>query len=119
VHAEIKKLAITLYLDETDLVDRHVQHNEHSKLANVEIELFESVIRQSSDSSYKVTLRVKNFLCDDLRMNHQTDAVIHVMDRHHTVDRNAYMFIASLEYKPKDQTHLVAQRQCIIDRIYL
>jgi hypothetical protein len=119
VHAEIKKLAITLYLDETDLVDRHVQHNEHSKLANVEIELFESIIRQSSYSSYKVTLRVKNFLCDDLRMKHQTDAVIHVMDRHHTVDRNAYMFIASLEYKPKDQTHLVAQRQCIIDRIYL
>jgi hypothetical protein len=57
-------------------------------------------------------MRVKNFLCDDLRNTHQADAIIHVIDRHHTVDRNAYMLIATLEYKPKDQTHLVSQRQC-------
>jgi len=59
-----------------------------------------------------LTTRIKNFLCDDLRETHRADAVNHMMDRHFTVDPNAYMFIASLEFKPKDQTLPRASRLC-------
>ncbi|CAF4608864.1 unnamed protein product [Rotaria sp. Silwood1] len=111
VHAEIKKLALTLYLGESNLVSRHVKHEENLKLANVQIDVFEVIFRQHSDSSYKVIARVKNFLFDDLRETHKADAVIHMIDRHFTVDPNLYMLIASLEFKPKDQTRLKAQQR--------
>ncbi len=80
------------------------------KLANVEIETFEVIFREFSDGSYKVITRIKNFLCDDLRETHKADAVIHMMDRYCTVDPNAYMFIATLEFKPQDQKCCKAQR---------
>jgi hypothetical protein len=104
--AEIKKLALTLYLDETNLINRRVEHNVNSKLSNVEIETFELVFRQSSDSSYKATARIKNFLFDDLRETHKQDAVIHMINRHFTVDPNAYMLIASLDFKSKERSRL-------------
>jgi hypothetical protein len=82
------------------------------KLANVEIETFEVIVRQFSDASYKVITRIKNFLCDDLRETHKANAVIRMMDRHFTVDPNAHMLVATLEFKPQDQTCFMAQRIC-------
>lgn len=35
-----------------------------------------------------------------------------MMDRHFTVDPNAHMFIASFEFKPKNQSRPMAVRQC-------
>ncbi len=55
---------------------------------------------------------MKNFLSDDLRETHRADSVTRVMNRHHTVDPNAYMLIASLKYTPKDQKNNIAQREC-------
>ncbi|CAF1256037.1 unnamed protein product [Rotaria sordida] len=111
VHAEIKKLALTLYLGESNLINRHVKHEENLKLVKVEINIFEVIYRQHSDSSYKVIARVKNFLFDDLRETHKTDTVTHMMDRHFTVDPNAYMLIASLEFKSKDSIRLNDQQR--------
>ena len=71
------------------------------KLTNIEIEGFEFLFRQYSDSSYRVITRVKNFRSSDLRETHQADAVIHIIDRHHIVQPDAYMLIASLDYEPK------------------
>ncbi len=82
------------------------------KLANVEIETFGFIFRKFSDTSYKFTTRIKNFRCDDLRETHQADAVIHVIDRHFTVDPDAYMLIATLEFIPKDQITSKAQWIC-------
>jgi hypothetical protein len=67
---------------------------------------------QRSDTSYEVVARVKNFRFDDLREANKGDTVVHMMDRHFTVDPNVFMLIASLEFNPKDQTHSMAQRLC-------
>lgn len=82
------------------------------KFAKVEIELFQVNYRQLSDMSYKVSTRIKNVQCDDLRKTHKTDTVQRVIDRHFTVDPNEYMLVASLDFKPNDQTYSMARQQC-------
>ncbi|CAF4060347.1 unnamed protein product, partial [Adineta steineri] len=111
IRAEIKKLALTLYLGESNLTVRRAPRDESYKLANVQIELLEALFRQQTDSSYKAMVRVKNFLVDDLRETNKATSVTRMMDRHFTVDPNAQMVIASFEFKPKSPTNSMALRQ--------
>lgn len=80
------------------------------KLAYVEIDAFNAMFEQHTDSSYKVTAQVKNILFDDLREAHKTDAIVHLINRHFTLDPNRNMLMASLEYKSKHQTHSIARQ---------
>ncbi|CAF1265249.1 unnamed protein product [Rotaria sordida] len=111
LRAEIKKLALTLYLGESDLSVRRGPRNDNLKLANVQIDTFEALFRQHSDGSYKATARVKNFLLDDLRATNSSTSVTRMMDRHFTVDPNAHMFVTSFEFKPKNQSRATGLRQ--------
>ncbi|CAF1212266.1 unnamed protein product [Rotaria magnacalcarata] len=111
LRAEIKKLALTLYLGESDLSVRRGPRNDNLKLAYVEIETLEAIFRQSSDGSYKATARVKNFLLDDLRETNKSTSVTRMMDRHFTVDPNTHMFIASFEFQPRSQSRSTGLRQ--------
>ncbi|CAF0895845.1 unnamed protein product [Rotaria sp. Silwood1] len=111
LRAEIKKLALSLYLGESDLSVRRGPRNDNLKLANVQIDAFEALFRQQSDGSYKATARVKNFLLDDLRATNKSSSVTRMMDRHFTVDPNAHMLVASFEFKPKNQSRPTALRQ--------
>ncbi|CAF3899768.1 unnamed protein product, partial [Rotaria magnacalcarata] len=111
LRAEIKKLALTLYLGESDLSVRRGPRNDNLKLAYVEIETLEAIFRQSSDGSYKATARVKNFLLDDLRETNKSTSVTRMMDRHFTVDPNTHMFIASFEFQPISQSRSTGLRQ--------
>ncbi|CAF3667368.1 unnamed protein product [Rotaria sp. Silwood1] len=111
IRAEIKKMALTLYLGESDLTVRRAPRNNKLKLANVQIDTLEAVFRQKSDGGYKATGRVKNLLLDDLRATNKTTSITRMMDRYFTVDPNAHMFAASLEFKPKNQTRETGLRQ--------
>ncbi|CAF2545662.1 unnamed protein product [Rotaria sp. Silwood2] len=111
LRAEIKKLALTLYLGESDMSVRRGPRNDNLKLANVQIDTFEALFRQRSDGSYKATARVKNFLLDDLRATNKSSSVTRMMDRHFTVDPNTHMFVASFEFNPKNQSRPTALRQ--------
>ncbi|CAF1542330.1 unnamed protein product [Adineta steineri] len=111
IRAEIKKLALTLYLGESNLIVRRAPRDESYKLANVQIQLLEALFRHQTDSSYKAMVRVKNFLVDDLRKTNKATSVTRMMDRHFTVDPNAQMVIASFEFKPKSPTNSMALRQ--------
>ncbi|UJR35157.1 hypothetical protein I4U23_027926 [Adineta vaga] len=111
IRAEVKKLALTLYLGDANLTGRRAPRDENLKLANVQIELLEALFRQQTDSSYKAMVRVKNFLLDDLRETNRPTSVTRMMDRHFTVDPNAHMLIASFEFKPKTSTNPMALRQ--------
>lgn len=64
--------------------------------------MLDAVFRQKSDSSYKATIRVKNFLLDDLRESNKPGSVTRMMDRYFTVDPDAFMLIASFDFKPKN-----------------
>ena len=81
------------------------------RLANVEIDYFEFSFVQRSDTSYTATAHIKNIRSDDLRETHKKDAVIHMIDRHFTVDPNTDMLRVNLVFKPKDQTNSEAQKQ--------
>ncbi|CAF4925776.1 unnamed protein product, partial [Rotaria sp. Silwood1] len=109
--AEIKKLALTLYLGESDLTVRRAARNENLILANVEIEMLEALFRQLSDTSYKAMARFKNLLLDDLRVTNKLTSLTRMMDRHFTVDPNTHMFIGSFEFKPKSSLNPVPLRQ--------
>ncbi|CAF4149952.1 unnamed protein product, partial [Adineta steineri] len=111
IRAEIKKLALTLYLGESNLTIRRAPRDETYKLANVQIQLLEALFRHQTNSSYKAMVRVKNFLVDDLRKTNKATSVTRMMDRHFTVDPNAQMVIASFEFKPKSPTNSMALRQ--------
>ncbi|CAF1260195.1 unnamed protein product [Adineta steineri] len=111
IRAEIKKLALTLYLGESNLTVRRAPRDETYKLANVQIQLIEVLFRQQTDLSYKAMVRVKNFLVDDLRETNKATSVTRMMDRHFTVDPNAQMVIASSEFKPKTPTNSTALKQ--------
>ncbi|CAF4656530.1 unnamed protein product [Rotaria sp. Silwood1] len=111
IRAEIKKMALMLYLGESDLTVRRVPRNNKLKLANVQIDTLEAVFRQKSDGGYKATGRVKNLLLDDLRATNKTTSITRMMDRHFTVDPNAHMFAASFEFKPKNQSCETGLRQ--------
>lgn len=87
-----------------------MQHVETSKLANIAIERLEFIVHRASDESYKFLIRMKNFLCDDLRETHRADTITRVIDRHHTVDPNEFMLVATLEYKPKNEVETLNQR---------
>ncbi|CAF4190264.1 unnamed protein product [Rotaria sp. Silwood2] len=114
MRAEIKKMTLTLYLGESDLTVRRAPRNNKLKLANVQIDTLEAIFRQQSDGSYKATGRVKNFLLDDLRATNKPTSVTRMMNRHFTVDPNAYMFVASFEFKPKNQTREKGLRQITV-----
>ncbi|CAF0751812.1 unnamed protein product [Rotaria sordida] len=111
LRAEVKKLALTLYLGESDLTVRRAPRNENLKLANVEIEMLEALFRQLSDTSYKAMARVKNILLDDLRATNKSTSVTRMIDRHFTVDPDTYMFIGSFDFKPKDSSNPMPVRQ--------
>jgi hypothetical protein len=119
IRAEIKKLALTLYLGQSDLTVRRAPRDENLKLANVQIEMLEALFRQQSDSSYKAMARIKNFLLDDLRETNKSTSVTRMMDRHFTVDPDAHMFVASFEFKPKSPSNSMALRQCKINVLFL
>ena len=91
---------------------RRGPRDERQKLANVQIDVFEALFRQQSDSSYKAVARVKNFLLDDLRDSNRPDSVTRMMDRHFTVDPDAQMFVTSFEFLPKSLSRPVALRLC-------
>ncbi|CAF1245225.1 unnamed protein product [Adineta ricciae] len=111
IRAEIKKMALTLYLGEANFTVRRAPRDENLKLANVQIELLEALFRQQTDASYKAMVRVKNFLLDDLRETNRSTSVTRMMDRHFTVDPNAHMLVASFEFKPKSPKNPLALRQ--------
>ncbi|CAF1242324.1 unnamed protein product [Didymodactylos carnosus] len=75
VRAEIKTVALTLYLGESNMTKRRQDRLENLKLADVRIEALETIFKQMNDSSYKAVGRIKNFLLDDLRETHQSAGV--------------------------------------------
>ena len=79
-------------------------------MANIAIERLEFIVHRWSDTSYKVLIRMNNFVGDDLRVAHRADMITRVINRHRTVDPSACMLIATLEYKPKDRTNSIDQR---------
>ncbi|CAF0945953.1 unnamed protein product [Adineta ricciae] len=121
LRARISKLALTLYLGESDLSTRRGARNDNLKLANVEIDILEAVFRQQSDGSYKATARVKNFLLDDLRETNKPESVTRMMDRHFTVDPNAQMLVATFEFTPKSATQNMARRKLVaqLESLYI
>ncbi|CAF2933999.1 unnamed protein product [Rotaria sp. Silwood2] len=111
IRAEIKKLALTLYLGESDLTVRRVPRNEDLKLADVKIEMLEALFNQLSDTSYKAMARAKNLVLDDLRVTNQSASLTRMIDRHFTVDPNTHMFIGSFQFKPKSSSNSMPFRQ--------
>ncbi|CAF3584298.1 unnamed protein product [Rotaria socialis] len=111
LRAEIKKLVLKLYFGGSDLSVRREPRNANLKLANVQIEILKALFRQNSDGSYKATANVKNFLLDDLRETNKSTSVTRMMNRHFTVDPNTHMFVASFDFKPKNQSRPTAFRQ--------
>jgi len=111
IQAEIQKLALTLYLGESNLTSGQTNRNDELKLANVQISMFEAIFRQRSDASYKASIRVKNFLLDDLRVTNKAGSVTRMMDRHFTLDPSAHMLVVSFEFKPKNTSRKVVVRQ--------
>ena len=73
--------------------------------------MFEAIFRQKSDASYKASIRVKNFLLDDLRVTNKAGSVTRMMDRHFTLDPSAHMLVVSFEFKPKNTSRKVVVRQ--------
>ncbi|CAF3775950.1 unnamed protein product, partial [Rotaria magnacalcarata] len=110
IHAEIKKLALTLYLGESNLTVRHTLRDEKLKLANVEINMLEVLFCQRSDQSYKAMARVKNLLLDDLREANKTSNVKRMIDRHFRVDPNTHMLIGAFEFTPTSSSNSMPLR---------
>ncbi|CAF3896761.1 unnamed protein product, partial [Rotaria magnacalcarata] len=110
IQAGLTKLAVTLYIGEPKLIDRYETRDKKLTLAYVEVDVLDVLVRQCSDSSFKVTASVKDFRFDDVREADKVGAVVHMIDRHFTVDPNAYMLNASLEFKPENKTRSVAQQ---------
>lgn len=73
-------------------------------MANVQIDKLKAKFSQESNGGFKATACIKNLSLDDLRATNKPTSVTRLIDRHFTVDPNAYMFVASFEFKPKDQT---------------
>ncbi|CAF4497379.1 unnamed protein product [Rotaria socialis] len=110
IQAGLTKLAVTLYLGESKLIERYEKHDKKLALAYVEVDVLDVLVRQCSDSSFKVTASVKDIRFDDIREADKVGAVVHMIDRHFTVDPNAYMLNTSLEFKPENKTRSVAQQ---------
>lgn len=62
--------------------------------------MFEARFRQSSDSSYNLALRIKNFLIDDLRQSNKAESLTRMMDIAFNAKPNDCMFLTTLEFKP-------------------
>ncbi|CAF4508473.1 unnamed protein product, partial [Rotaria socialis] len=110
IQAEIKKLALTLYLGESNLTVCRTLRDEKLKLANVEISMLEVLFCQRSDQSYKAMARVKNLLLDDLREANKTSTVKRMIDRHSRVDPNTHMLIGAFEFKPASSSNSMPLR---------
>jgi hypothetical protein len=108
---QMKKISLTLYLDESNLTVHRSSSNENFKLINMRIEMLEGHFRQFSDESYNVKAQIQYFLMDDLRKTNPPNSITRLLDRNFNVDHNAQMFILTVTFNPKSETNPNAVRQ--------
>ncbi|CAF3740023.1 unnamed protein product, partial [Rotaria sordida] len=106
--AQIKKIALTLYLGNSNIRDRHTLRNENLIFVDLRLEMLKGHFRQLSDSSYSGKVQIQELLLDDRR---ETDCVTRLIDRGFQVDPKVPMFIVNLESKPKNEQGSMEVRQ--------
>ncbi|CAF1301171.1 unnamed protein product, partial [Rotaria sordida] len=112
-NAEIKKIAITLYLDESNVITRHESRNENSKFFDLQLKMLKAQFRQLSDSSYAGQAQIQELILDDLRDTNRSNKVTHMINRSFNVDPNVPMFTVTLEYKTNNKQNSMGVRQTV------
>ncbi|CAF1248487.1 unnamed protein product [Rotaria sordida] len=112
-NAEIKKIAITLYLDESNVITRHESRNENSKFFDLQLKMLKAQFRQLSDSSYAGQAQIQELILDDLRVTNRSNKVTHMINRSFNVDPNVPMFTVTLEYKTNNKQNSMGVRQTV------
>ncbi|CAF1201535.1 unnamed protein product [Rotaria sordida] len=112
-NAEIKKIAITLYLDESNVITRHESRNENSKFFDLQLKMLKAQFRQLSDSSYAGQAQIQELILDDLRDTNRSNKVTHMINRSFNVDPNVPMFTVTLEYKTNNKQNSMGARQTV------
>lgn len=108
---QMKKIDLTLFMDELDLnVHRQMRH-ESSKFMNMNIGMIESHFQYLSDSSYNVKCQIQCLLLEDLRQTNPSNSVTRLFDRNFNVDQNTQLLIATLQFQPNSQTDEKALQQ--------
>ncbi|CAF4025308.1 unnamed protein product [Rotaria sp. Silwood2] len=110
-NAEIKTIAITLYLSESKLITRHASRNENLKFLDLRLETLKAHFRQLSDSSYDGKAQIQTLLLDDLRETNKSNSITRMIDRNFNVDPNASMFTVTLEFKKENEQQSSGVRQ--------
>ncbi|CAF1105334.1 unnamed protein product [Rotaria sp. Silwood1] len=110
-NAEIKKIAITLYLNESKFIPRHASRNENLKFLDLRFEMLKAHFRQLSDSSYDGKAQIQTLLLDDLRKANEFNSVTRMIDRNFNVDPSAPMFTVTLEFKKENEQQSSGVRQ--------
>ncbi|CAF1170061.1 unnamed protein product [Rotaria sordida] len=120
-NAEIKKIALTLYLSESKLITRYVSRDENLKFLDLRFEMFKADFCQLSDSSYNGKAQIQTFLLDDLRETNKSNTVTHMIDRNFNVDPNVPMFTVTLEFKKenKQQSNGVREVNAELESFYI
>lgn len=102
---QIKKISLILFLDEYNLSVRRTTRNENSKFVCMQIETIQAQFQYFFDSSYHGKAQIQSFLLEDLRQTNLSNSNTHLLDRNVNVDRNAPMFIVTVQFKPRTQTN--------------
>jgi hypothetical protein len=108
---QIKKIGLTLFLEESDLNVHGVIRNENSKFICMQIEMIEAHFQYLFDSSYHGEAQIQCFLLEDLRQTNLSNSNKRLLDRNDNVDRNAQMFIVTVKFKPKTETNTTDVQQ--------
>ncbi|CAF4278394.1 unnamed protein product [Rotaria sp. Silwood2] len=111
LNAEIKMIAITLYLGESNVTTRHASRNESSKFLDLRLEMLKAHFRQLSDSSYDGKAEIQKLLLEDLRKTNGSTGVSRMIDRSFNVDPNVPMFTVTLKFKTKNEQQSMDVRQ--------
>ncbi|CAF1293254.1 unnamed protein product, partial [Didymodactylos carnosus] len=109
--ALIKKIALTLYLGESNINTQQVSRNENLKFVDLRFEMLKAHFQQLSDSSYNANAQIQELVLDDLRETNQSDSITRMINRNFNVDPNIPIFNVNVEFKPKKEERSMGIRQ--------
>ncbi|CAF1279791.1 unnamed protein product, partial [Didymodactylos carnosus] len=109
--ALIKKIALTLYLGESNIITEHVSRNENLKFVDLQFEMLKAHFQQLCDSSYNGSVQIQELVLDDLRETNRSDSITRMINRNFNVDPNILIFTVNIEFKPKKEERSMGIRQ--------